>query len=444
MVQENLPLLTEEELAHFAVEGYVIKPGVMTPEHCAKLRDRLWECNPTSTLQRENPQSWVGPLPEDDAGEVGMGANAWGGFRWQLRETGGEELTMDALPRRCFAIAEQLLGEGGAEWPEGGEFGGRISPGGRFISRRGQNCRGTYITLPRRPEMERKPLREQAGIHVDSSASDDSLSVSRFLAIGLIGDTPPGCGGFTLYPRSAHRFYELALQLRREGIRASSSEAKARTQELVVAIAADTEPVDCYGPAGTVVLMHRATAHKVAENYSDVLRQAVLYDFDCSAGTTWCEQPLYGHEVRTPILNPEGTEVPPRMYDDDYWRAQPSLSPTGAPGMWEMWSASLQTCAVAGVASVAKEDPRSHVVRTADDFTQQWDSRRNFLFSPECPPIATMRQFAFPPTEAIVDAMLGLDSTKAITAQRRWQTEYADDDHNQLERFRAMPRSEML
>ena len=72
------------------------------------------------------------------------------------------------------------------------------------------------------PDVERKPLREHAGIHFDSALIDDSETASRFLAIGLIDDTPPRCGGFTLYPRSAHRFYELALQLRREGVRASS------------------------------------------------------------------------------------------------------------------------------------------------------------------------------------------------------------------------------
>ena len=439
---DGMPQLTDEELAFFAREGYVVKEAVMDPEDCARLRDRMWEHNPTTTLHRERPESWIGPLPEEDAGEIGMGANKWGGYRWQLRETGGEDLTMNALPRRCFAIAEQMLGKGGAEWPEGGEFGGRIAPGGRFISRRGQNCRGTYVTLPYGPDVERTPLREQPGIHFDSSLSDDSLSASRFLVIGLIDETPPRCGGFTLYPRSAHRFYELALQLRREGIRASSPEAAARTQELVAAIKVDTEPVDCYGPAGTCVFMHRATAHTVQENYSDVLRQSVLYDFDCSTSTVWRGEPVCGHEVRTPILDPvDGKEIPPRLYEDDYWRAQPPLPPSGAPTMWEMWDPSLQTAATA---ALAKEDPRDRMVSTADEFVQQWDSRRNFLFSPECPPIAAMKQFDFPPTEMIVDAMLALDTTVAIAARRRQQTEYAGRDHNQLERFRAMPRDEMI
>jgi hypothetical protein len=55
-----------------------------------------------------------------------------------------------------------------------------------------------------------------------------------------------------------------------------------------------------------------------------------------------------------------------------------------------------------------------------------------------------MRQFEFPPTEAIVDAMLALDSTVAIPARRREQTEYAEKDHNQLEHFRSLPRDEFL
>jgi hypothetical protein len=210
----ELPRLTDAELAFFASEGYVIKHGVMEPSACAKLRSRLWENNPTSTLVRGDPSTWVGPLPPEDAGDEGQGANAYGGFSWQLRRTGGEELTMNALPRRCFAIAEQLLGRGAAQWPTGGPFTARLSPGGRFVAKRGQNCRGTYVRLPRPASASRKALRDHAGIHFDSALSDDSNTVSRFLAVGLIDDTPPGCGGFTLYPRSAHRFYELALQLR--------------------------------------------------------------------------------------------------------------------------------------------------------------------------------------------------------------------------------------
>jgi hypothetical protein len=41
----------------------------------------------------------------------------------------------------------------------------------------------------------------------------------------------------------------------------------------------DTQAVDCYGSAGDVVFWHHRTAHMAGHNYSDVIRQAVLYDF---------------------------------------------------------------------------------------------------------------------------------------------------------------------
>ena len=92
----------------------------------------------------------------------------------------------------------------------------------------------------------------------------------------------------------------------------------------------------------TVVLMHRAMAHKVAENYSSVLRQAVLYDFDARVGTQWRGEPVRGHEVRTPILDGAGALQPPRHLDDEYWAAQPPLAPEGAPALWAMWGPELR------------------------------------------------------------------------------------------------------
>jgi hypothetical protein len=79
-------------------------------------------------------------------------------------------------------------------------------------------------------------------------------------------------------------------------------------------------------------------------------------------------------------------------------------------------------------------------VASAEDFVGRWNSRTNFLIAPHIAPTAAMRRFAFPPTEVIIDAMLGLDSTVAIPARQRRQSEYAEKDHNYLEAFRAMPQ----
>ena len=53
--------------------------------------------------------------------------------------------------------------------------------------------------------------------------------------------------------------------------------------QLVSQIVADTEPVAVHGLAGTIVLWHRACLHSVGANYSNTLRQAVLYDFPAAS-----------------------------------------------------------------------------------------------------------------------------------------------------------------
>ena len=84
--------------------------------------------------------------------------------------------------------------------------------------------------------------------------------------------------------RTQHtRLYTLAQQLRAEGVE-DAAEIRRRVAAVTKAIEKDTEPIDCHGPAGTVVFWHRCTAHKVAKNYTHSIRQAVIYDF-CSSRT---------------------------------------------------------------------------------------------------------------------------------------------------------------
>lgn len=279
-----------------------MKTGVMSRALCGAARDRMWECNESNKLVRHDPATHVGPFAEDDTSDDP--ANKWGGMRWQLRSVGGEETLMDMLPRACEAMAAQLLGQGSYAPPTGGPFMGRLHTG-KFLAPAGANTRGIYCTLPEPPSAARIPLREQPGIHFDSGAETDDVTDARFKVTGLIDDTPPNSGGFTVYPRSHARLYELAQNLRAQGLE-DPDEVKRKVAALTKAIEADTEPVDCHGPAGTVVFWHRCTAHKVAKNYSDGIRQAVIYDF-CSRTAT-----EYGQ------------------------RAQSSGQPQ-MPTMWELW-----------------------------------------------------------------------------------------------------------
>lgn len=77
-----------------------MKTGVMTQELCAAARDRMWECNETNHLQRDDASSHIGPFPADDVSDEP--ASKWSGHRWQLRSVGGEETIMDMLPRYSF------------------------------------------------------------------------------------------------------------------------------------------------------------------------------------------------------------------------------------------------------------------------------------------------------------------------------------------------------
>ncbi len=56
------------------------------------------------------------------------------------------------------------------------------------------------------------------------------------------------------------------------------------TDPVIGEIKADTEPVDCCGPAGTAVLWHTKILHIPGQNRSaDVIRQATIYGFLKSA-----------------------------------------------------------------------------------------------------------------------------------------------------------------
>ena len=170
--QQELPALSAAELSFFRREGYLIKPAVLLPELCAQVRDRLWQENKTRKLQRNDPQSWVAPFPEDDQSRDGD--NFFWNRRWQVRSLGGEPVLMDLLPNRCAHIAEQLLGYGGFIDP-------RAVASTVPVSDRtgpGQRCRGIYCTLPEPPGTERVPAALQINfendlepVHFDSSGA---------------------------------------------------------------------------------------------------------------------------------------------------------------------------------------------------------------------------------------------------------------------------------
>ena len=214
------PLLSPKELAFFAREGYLIRRGCLSPELCALARDRVWACDTAGRMRREDPSSWVGPFakqepftPESSA-TGGHGAREWlEGHRWAVQFIGAEGLMLDLLPRRCMALAEQLVGpcvqpvadddgeeEAGASSIErrkeryvqgmmqGREGGGALSAG--------LHCRGVVCALPEGEGGVRKAL----GAHLDAV-------ICSLGCVGLVDDVPEDGGAYAIWPRSHKRLF---------------------------------------------------------------------------------------------------------------------------------------------------------------------------------------------------------------------------------------------
>ena len=100
-----------------------------------------------------------------------------------------------------------------------------------------------------------------------------------------IDDVPPNSGGFTVWPGSHARIWPEQWEAFYEGEKHTDKHLPVRkaggyTDPVIAEIKADTQPFDCHGPAGTVVLWHTKILHIAGQNTSsDVIRQATIYGF---------------------------------------------------------------------------------------------------------------------------------------------------------------------
>lgn len=293
--------LSVAEMATFKRDGYLLRRGVLDPELCRRCQDRLWDLNGSSVVRRNEPSTWVGPLPERDFCEEP--ATARSAFRLNCRAPGHEELFKGLLPQNptVLAIAEQLLGAG------------ETSAAPRTTSAAttsGVGTRGVYCTLP----MGGKPkARNQC--HID----DNLDSRGRLGVVAYIDDVGPGGGSFMVWPRSHHRFHRLLAvkaDTTSNGYGKGAAEQKNRCggpdhrpnwaagmQEAWEEVERTTAPVDCYGALGTVVFYHARLGHMAGSNYSSQIRQAVISGF-----------------AKTPESLPDGDELLAHALEDDIWR----------------------------------------------------------------------------------------------------------------------------
>ena len=232
-------MLTTEELRFFKRCGYLIKRQVMDPKLMAQARERLWDDEPPPSLQRDDPRTWVGPLPESDHSTDSN--NKRSEYRWNYRRIGTEPwiVRMLATDPAIFAMAEQMLGVGELQPPE--------------------RIRGIYCTLPF-GDLPRRPMT----CHCD--AHPFHLGV-----VGYIDDVGPDSGAFGVWPGSHRLFYHTF----RTGYQRDPTAAHDAAQER----ANWAPPVDCHGKAGDIVFWHHRLGHMAGHNYSSRIRQAVLYDY---------------------------------------------------------------------------------------------------------------------------------------------------------------------
>ena len=234
-------MLTDDELARFKNEGYLVKRGIIDHDYCAKARERLWD-DPAPSMSKDDPESWIGPFkPEEECDEP---SNFKRGFRWQYRKVGKEAWMPEGLSHHPYvqSVVTQLLGEGRFNQPKG--------------------VRGIYCTLPY-GDVDRKPRH----VHIDEGPS--TLGV-----VCYVDRVDPEGGGFTVWPGSHKRMYYTSnsRHLRQDG-------------EEYLGVKADldadweTESVQTYGDPGDIVFWHHRMAHMASHNYTENIRKAVLTDF---------------------------------------------------------------------------------------------------------------------------------------------------------------------
>jgi len=320
-MSKQVESLTVDQIAQFKREGFLVLPGVLDSELCRQARDEMWETihEQLPRMKRDDPASWYHITEEESASLKAKRPDGGGdpyfggsGHRCYIRN-GAEELMLNLAPRALWNVAEQLLGEGTVVRPHGLDaseiatgpcfmcddaVGGLVShvghdmgfpTEGSFVTEElrlpktgpvwlnGQGTRGLYCTLPKSPP----PGPDYASAHSDGAC----YGRFRLQMSAYIDDVSPNSGGFGVWPGSHSRIWTEQWKAFQEGEKHTDKhlavrEAGGYADPVIGQIKADTQPFDCHGSAGTVVLWHTKILHIAGQNASDdVIRQATIYGF---------------------------------------------------------------------------------------------------------------------------------------------------------------------
>ena len=318
---KSIEPLTADQIDQFKRDGFLVLKAVLDPELCRQARHEMWEVIQTHLprMKRDDPSTW-GPITEEENAKLQHRPEGGGdpyfsgnGHRFTVRN-GASELLLNLAPRALWQVAEQLLGRGTVVWPAGLDESGYTtgpcfmcddavgglnshvgdtmgwSSGGTFTTEpalqlpetgpvwlNGQGTRGLYCTLPNSPSH----APEYRGAHSDGAC----YGRWRLQMSAYISDVPPNSGGFMVWPGSHSRIWPEQWKAFKEGEKHTDKHLSVRkaggyTDPVIGEIKADTDPFDCHGPAGTVVLWHTKILHIAGQNASnDVIRQATIYGF---------------------------------------------------------------------------------------------------------------------------------------------------------------------
>ncbi|NKB98624.1 MAG: hypothetical protein GKR90_09070 [Pseudomonadales bacterium] len=312
--------LNNEQISFFRTNGYLLVPGAMDIDLCAKVRDLMWAALPAgSALKREDAASHVGPIPTDETSQDSVFFRD--GYRWLNRQLGVDQTVIDLIySKRICTMAHQLVGGTLRQavvngTPMGSR--GPVWPGGPTDPAQGtEGARGVYYTLPY-GDKEREP----DACHTDGHPFQ--LGV-----VGLIEDCPVDGGAFKVWPRSHERLYP-TYKLRYDQPRIPyydhlpTYKGIVHTEEYSAEVGSlneDTKAVECYGNAGDVVFWHHRTAHMAGHNYSPQIRQAVLADFWTDDLDVFRTQDAGGDMWRD--WSPELQNTADRAYSEEFAKVQ--------------------------------------------------------------------------------------------------------------------------
>ena len=233
--------LSEDEIAHFKVHGFIVKRGVINDGRVlGNVVDHVWKNVPRGILQRDDPRTWL-DAPHDkwtdeDAERVGLMAK---NGNWKMRSRGehgigAEAFLVDRIANHphMLALAQAFLG----------------TP-----VKRVKRVRGIYCVFPKPPTTPGR-----YGPHADYMAAH--------LTAMVVADTmPPHAGGFTVWPGSHLRLHPHWDTVHGGTIASDKGEGYRQERD---AILREVTPVELTGEAGDVVFWHPRLLHSAGINHS--------------------------------------------------------------------------------------------------------------------------------------------------------------------------------